>query len=104
MYVDLKNRGIYDALVLFTLVALAVPPERIEEVAEIINRYSGVTHNYVREDEYNVWFTYIAESKEKLQQVLASIRKKTGLNDMLILPATHTFKVNVNLKLGEVKA
>lgn len=84
-----------------TLVALSVPEEAIDETAAVINRYAGVTHNYVRSGKYNMWFTFIATSEAQLQQSLADIRVQTGMTDMLILPATHMFKVNVNLRIAE---
>jgi siroheme decarboxylase len=84
-----------------TLVAFAVPDEKVEETAKIINRYIGVTHNYIRPGTYNMWFTFIASGVEQLQQSLADICQKTGISDMLVLPSTHTFKVNVNLRIME---
>jgi DNA-binding Lrp family transcriptional regulator len=84
-----------------TLIALAVPPEQIDEAAEVINRYMGVTHNYVRAGKYNIWFTFIASSKERLEKALNNIRARTGTHEMLILPASRMFKVNVNLPMLE---
>jgi siroheme decarboxylase len=84
-----------------TLVALAVPDEKVEETAKIINRYIGVTHNYIRPGTYNMWFTFIASSAEQLQQSLADICQKTGISNMLVLPSSHMFKVNVNLRIME---
>lgn len=84
-----------------TLIALAVPEEKIDEAAKVINRYTGVTHNYVRSGQYNVWFTFIASSQERLEAALRDIREQTGIQDMLILPATRLFKVNVNLRIPE---
>ncbi|MBW1992440.1 MAG: AsnC family transcriptional regulator, partial [Deltaproteobacteria bacterium] len=49
-----------------TLCAAEVPAEELERFAEVVNRYPGVTHNYLRRHRYNVWFTLIAESEERL--------------------------------------
>lgn len=84
-----------------TLIALAVPEEKIDQAAEVINRYPGVTHNYVRTGTYNVWFTFIAACQAELEDALTNIREQTGLDDMLVLPATRLFKVNVNLRIPE---
>ena len=45
-----------------TLCAAKVPEDRIREFAQIVNRYPGVTHNYQRNNEFNIWFTFLAES------------------------------------------
>lgn len=83
------------------LVALAVSPEEVDEAAAVINRYTGVTHNYVRSGKYNIWFTFIASGKERLDKALDDIREQTGAQDVLILPATRLFKINVNLPIME---
>jgi len=87
-----------------TLVALSIPEETIVEAAAIINRYTGVTHNYIRSGTYNMWFTFIASSQAQLEQDLADIRNQIGMTAMLVLPATHMFKVNVNLHITEDRA
>lgn len=83
------------------LIALAVAPEKIDEAAQVINRYPGVTHNYVRSGQYNIWFTFIASSAGRLERALKEIRERTEIQDMLILPAERMFKVNVNLTMPE---
>jgi hypothetical protein len=82
-----------------TLVAMRVPPEKIEETARIVSSYNGVTHNYEREDKFNLWFTLIAESKEKIEEIIAEIRQKTGISDILNLPAIRLYKIKVNFDL-----
>lgn len=82
-----------------TLCALRVPHEDIERVAGIINEYHGVTHNYLRNHEYNMWFTMLAESENKLDELLTEIRQKTGITQILNLPAVNLFKVRVNFNL-----
>lgn len=79
-----------------TLCAAAVEPSRLEETVEVINSYPGVTHNYHRENRYNVWFTLIAPSPQAAEAVLTEIRAKTGCADILNLPATRLFKIRVD--------
>ncbi len=79
-----------------TLCAAKVPPERVEEVAAVINAYPGVTHNYLREHEYNLWFTLIAESEQQQEALIEEIRQKTGVTEVLNLPAREMFKIAVN--------
>jgi DNA-binding Lrp family transcriptional regulator len=76
-----------------TLCAAKVPEDQIDEFAAVVNGYSGVTHNYVRDNEFNIWFTFIAESREEIAQNLADISKKTGVETILNLPATRVFKI-----------
>ncbi len=85
-----------------TLCAIKVPEERISEVTNIINSFIGVTHNYLREHEYNMWFTLIAPSKEHIISVLEQMKLKTGIDDILYLPAINFFKINVNFDMNEV--
>jgi len=82
-----------------TLCAIAAPPERLEEVAALIGCYPNVTHNYQREDRYNVWFTLIAPSEERIAEILAEIAGTTGIDDILDLPAIRLFKIRVDFDL-----
>ncbi len=79
-----------------TLCAAKVPRGRIRKFVDVVNGYPGVTHNYEREGDYNVWFTLIAPSEEKVQQILKQIAAKTGVREMLNLPALKTFKIAVD--------
>jgi DNA-binding Lrp family transcriptional regulator len=76
-----------------TLCAARVPPDKIDQFAEVVNRYPGVTHNYQRDNEYNVWFTFISQSMEEIDENLKKIGKETGISDILNLPATKVFKI-----------
>ncbi len=78
-----------------SLAALAVPHERLENVAEIVSAHSSVTHNYERDDRYNLWFTCIAHGHNALARELSDIQCETGIDDMLVLPALRLFKVRV---------
>ncbi|MFA5384670.1 MAG: AsnC family transcriptional regulator [Eubacteriales bacterium] len=82
-----------------TLCALKAPPERISEVAAVINSFRGVTHNYLRAHEFNMWFTVLAESQDKLDQTIKNIRELTGLKEFLSLPAENVFKIGVHFRI-----
>ena len=76
-----------------TLCAAKVPADEVDRFAAVVNRYTGVTHNYLRENDYNVWFTFIAPSMDEIEANLAAIRNVTGVNDIMNLPATRVFKI-----------
>jgi DNA-binding Lrp family transcriptional regulator len=82
-----------------TLCAAKVPPDKIELFAETVNRFPGVTHNYKRDNAYNVWFTFIAPSRRVIAENLASIARETGVSDILNLPATRVFKIKAHFQL-----
>jgi len=84
-----------------TLCAASVPTERIPEAAEIINSYPGVTHNYIRNHEYNMWFTIIAPSIEYIEKLIEEIQLRTGIEKILHLPAVRLFKIHVNFEIKE---
>lgn len=79
-----------------TLCAARVPAEKIKEFVSVVNSYPGVTHNYEREGEYNLWFTLIAPSRRKVGEILREISRKTGVQGILDLPATKTIKIAVD--------
>jgi DNA-binding Lrp family transcriptional regulator len=96
--------GIFDSAELgyaSELVAMRVPPERLEQVARIVSEYEGVTHNYERDGDYNLWFTISEERRLDLERALADIESRTGIKEMLSLPTTRRFKVRVVLPIGE---
>jgi len=76
-----------------TLCAASVPEEKLDVFAATVNRYPGVTHNYMRENHFNVWFTFIAPSMDEIEANLARIVEETGVCDILNLPATRVFKI-----------
>lgn len=76
-----------------TLCTARVPEEKIELFARTVSRYPGVTHNYLRENSFNIWFTFISPSREAIRDNLARISEETGVDEILNLPATHVFKI-----------
>ena len=106
---DLKDRGVIRRIggnfvpekvgFVSTLCAAKVPADKIDLFAETVNAYPGVTHNYMRENDFNIWFTFIAPSREAIEKNLADIAEKTGVTDILNLPATRVFKIKAHFDL-----
>ncbi|MFT8315716.1 MAG: Lrp/AsnC family transcriptional regulator [Clostridium sp.] len=107
----LKNKGyvrriggIFDSKKLgycSLLCAIKVPDERISEVAKLISDYKGVTHNYKRNNDYNLWFTVTTPSQEDIKNFLKDIKERTGIEEILELPAMDVFKIKAIFELKE---
>jgi len=82
-----------------TLCAARVPEDKIESFAVAVNRYPGVTHNYQRDNKYNVWFTFIAPSMKEIEENLKNISQQTGIREIINLPATKVFKIKAHFDL-----
>lgn len=82
-----------------TLCAAKVPEEKLDAFAETVNRFPGVTHNYTRDNAFNVWFTFIAPSMEEIAANLESISRETGVREILNLPSTRVFKIRAHFDL-----
>lgn len=81
-----------------TLVAMRVPAARLKRVAAIINRNPGVTHNYLRKGQYNLWFTLTAPSGRLASQI-EELKSSTGIADVLNLKTEKVFKIDTCFKL-----
>ena len=82
-----------------TLCAAKVPEDKIQSFAVAVNRYPGVTHNYQRDNKYNVWFTFIAPSMKEIEENLENISRQTGIREIINLPATKVFKIKAHFDL-----
>lgn len=83
-----------------TLCAAKVPDNRLDDFTATVNALPGVTHNYLRDHTYNIWFTLISPSVEAQNLTLAEITQKTGL-EILNLPATKLFKIKVDFQMED---
>ncbi len=81
-----------------TLAAMAVPSERLEEVADLVSAFPEVNHNYEREHRFNLWFVVTAESRTRIEEVLATIEARSGL-PVLDLPLVRPFKLDLGFPL-----
>ncbi len=82
-----------------TLCAAKVPTEKLNDFVKVVNRYPGVTHNYLRKNEYNVWFTFIAQDMSTIDQALKDLAESTGVSDILNLPAVKMYKIKVDFEV-----
>ena len=84
-----------------TLIAMKVPENRIENVANLISKYREVSHCYQREHEYNLWFTIAARDESELEKLIEEIRCGADVaeDDLLNLPSTRIFKIDVRFQL-----
>jgi siroheme decarboxylase len=80
-----------------TLLAAKVPPEKFERFVEIVNSCPGVTHNYERKHEMNIWFTLISPSEEEKQETIRILSRETGV-EILEFPARRIFKIRVDFR------
>jgi len=82
-----------------TLCAARVSKEKIKGFVDLVNGYKGVTHNYLRDHDYNVWFTLIAPSAKDIENALKEISETTGVKEILNMPAIRTFKIKVDFEV-----
>jgi len=61
-----------------TLAAMKIPADEFDRVAEIVNSFPEVAHNYARDHAFNMWFVLATETPEEIGRVIADIEHKTG--------------------------
>jgi len=81
-----------------TLAAMAVPGERLGEVADLVSGYDEVNHNYEREHRLNLWFVLAAPDRARIDAVLHEIAMRTGL-EVLDLPLLEAFRLDLGFAL-----
>jgi DNA-binding Lrp family transcriptional regulator len=82
-----------------TLCAAKVPDNTIEKFVRVVNKYPGVTHNYLRDHHYNIWFTFLAPNMKIIDRYIDEIMEHTGVREIINLPAVKRFKIVVNFNL-----
>ncbi|WP_281950760.1 Lrp/AsnC family transcriptional regulator [Nitrosophilus kaiyonis] len=89
---DTKSLGYKSSLVAFMV-------DDIENAANFINTHPGVSHNYERDNEFNLWFTIAVEpdSKLGLEKTVELMAKKVNAKDFIVLPTIKMFKIKVQL-------
>lgn len=90
---DTRSLGYYS-----TLCTAMVPDSRVDEAAEAINRLPGVTHNYLRDHDYNLWFTLTVPTREEADRILTELESELGV-EIVSMPAEKVFKIRVNFDM-----
>jgi hypothetical protein len=91
------------AIRLGCLVAAKVDPEHPWRAAKIIDSHPGVSHNYLRDHDFNIWFTIATEpgSKLGLDGTLEVLQRLTGAESVRQLPTLWLFKIRMDLEMEE---
>jgi len=81
------------------LVAFSVMPDRLDSVAERINEHTGVSHNYERNHEYNMWFTLAVPPGSDMKEDLDRMAALDGVIKYRVLPTLKLYKIGVRLDM-----
>jgi len=85
-----------------TLAAVSVDAELIDHAADIIGQFHEVTHSYLRNDVFNIWFTLIAADNKRIENILEQIRKSLDIerSKVLNLPMKRLFKLDARFRIS----
>ncbi len=81
------------------LCTASVPEEELPRVAAVVNEHPTVSHNYLRDHVYNLWFTIAVPRSMGLDRTLDCLRTRAGLSEIHALRRTRTFKIGVRFDL-----
>jgi len=85
-----------------TLAAVSVDSEIVDRAADVIGQFYEVTHSYLRNDVFNIWFTLIAVDNNRIENILEQIRKSLCLerSKILNLPMKRLFKLDARFRVS----
>lgn len=83
-----------------SLVAVEVEYDKLTDVAAIINKHPGVSHNYERENKFNLWFTIATPPGSNLKSEVDRFATLPGVKKIRMLPTVKMFKIGVKLDMG----
>ena len=86
-----------------SLVAMEIDDDKLEFVANQINRHPGVSHNYERDHQFNLWFTLAVPPGSDLKSELDKFNVLKGIKKIRMLPTLQLFKIGVKLDMVEEK-
>lgn len=86
-----------------SLVAMEIEPDNLDHVAQQINRHPGVSHNYERNHQFNLWFTLAVPPGSDLKNEVDKFSKLNGVKKVRLLPTIQLFKIGVKLDMVDEK-
>lgn len=86
-----------------SLVATSVPEERVQEAADLISAHPGVSHNYRRNHEFNIWWTIAVPPHIDLQTHVNTLHRLTAATSTRVLPTLKLYKIGVELDVSDTR-
>ena len=86
-----------------TLVAMRFAPDKLDAGAKVISEHPGVSHNYERIGQFNLWFTLAVAPNESLEDTVEDMAQRTGAENYRIMPTIRFFKIGVNFDMVQQK-
>ncbi len=80
------------------LAAMAVPDEKMKDIAGRVNAFDGVNHNYAREHEFNLWFVVTAPDQAQLENTITAIEDACGYG-VMSLPMVKSYYLDLGFKI-----
>ena len=82
-----------------TLVAMRFPVDDLDEAAHFLNGHPGISHNYAREGQFNLWFTLAVPPGRSIPDDVETLGRVTGAEATRLLPTIRFFKIGVNFDM-----
>lgn len=87
-----------------SLVATSVPEDDVDQAAEVISAHPGVSHNYRRDHEFNIWWTIAVPPEQDLETHVAALHRLCGGLSTRVLPTLKLYKIGVDLDVSDVRS
>ena len=81
------------------LVAMRLPPDKLDAGAHAINEHPGVSHNYGRNGPFNLWFTIAVPPDESIEDTVGEMARRTDAESYRLMPTIRFFKIGVNFDM-----
>lgn len=87
-----------------SLVATAADESSVDEAAEVISGHPGVSHNYRRDHEFNIWWTIAVPPTDDLQTHVNALHRLSGARSTRVLPTLKLYKIGVDLDVSDQRS